>query len=146
VLPEAEALEATAREALADDFNAPVTVAALGEAAKLANKLLDEGKGIDKQVRRRTLARLARDLRAVGGALGLLAQDPAAYLRARRDRLVGLRGLDVAAVERLLGARADARTAKDWIRADAVRGELTALGVEVLDTPAGTDWRIVERD
>jgi cysteinyl-tRNA synthetase len=146
VLADAEALVATAREALADDFNAPVTIAALGEAAKLANKLLDEGKGIDKQVRRRTLARLAQDLRAVGAALGILHQDPATYLRGRRDRQVKKRGLDVAAIDRLLADRAAARAAKDFARADAVRNELTALGVEVLDTPQGTDWRVLESD
>jgi cysteinyl-tRNA synthetase len=146
VTPEAEALAATAREALADDFNAPVTLAALGDAAKHANKLLDTGKGIDKQLRRRSLARFGRDLRAVGGALGILAQDPAAYLRARRDRQVALRGLDTDAIDRLLADRTAARAAKDYARADVVRAELTALGVDVLDTPQGSDWRIIERD
>ena len=144
VLPEAEALVPAAREALADDFNAPVTLAALGDAAKLANKLLDEGKGVDKQLRRRTLARLARDLRLVGGALGILGQDPAAYQRERRDRLVRLRDLDVSRVTQLLADRAAARAAKDFARADTIRGELTALGVEVLDTPQGTDWRVLD--
>jgi cysteinyl-tRNA synthetase len=144
VLPEAEALVPAAREALADDFNAPVTVAALGEAARLANKLLDEGKGIDKQLRRRSLARLARDLRAVGEALGVLGQSPAVYLAERRARLVTRRGLDVARVEQLLADRAAARAGKDWPRADAIRGELATLGVEVLDTPRGTDWRVVD--
>ena len=146
VVPECEALVATAREALADDFNAPVTVAALGEAAKLANKLLDEGKGIAKDVKRRSLARIARDLRAVGKALGVLHQAPADYLAARRDRLVERRGLDVAEVQRLLAARAAARAAKEWARADEVRGQLAALGVEVLDTPQGTDWRVADSD
>jgi len=144
VIPEADALVATAREALADDFNAPIVMAALGEAARHANRLLDEGKGLDKAVRRRSLARFGRDLRAVGWALGILGNDPVAYQRARRARLVAKRGLDTAQVEALLTARAEARKAKDFTRADAVRGELTALGVEVLDTPAGTDWRIIE--
>ncbi len=142
VVPEASRLLDDARAALADDFNAPITVAALGEAAKLANKLLDEGKGIAKDVKRRSLARLGRDLRAVGEALGVLHQAPAAYLAARRDRQVLRRGLDVAEVRRLLDARAEARAAKDWTRADDVRNQLTALGVEVLDTPQGTDWRV----
>jgi cysteinyl-tRNA synthetase len=146
VLPDAEALVATARDALADDFNAPVTVAALGDAAKLANKLLDEGKGIDKQVRKRTLARLARDVRDVGAAIGILVQDPADYLRARRERLVRRRGLDVAAVAAKLADRAAARAAKEWRRADEIRDQLAELGVEVLDTPQGTDWRVLERD
>ena len=77
-------------------------------------------------------------------ALGLFTQAPADYLRGRRERLVALRGIDVAAVTRLLDERGAARAGKDWTRADAIRGELTAHGVEVLDTPAGTDWRVID--
>jgi cysteinyl-tRNA synthetase len=143
-LPETDKLVAAATEALADDFNTPVVVAALYEAAKLANKLLDEGKGIDKQLRRRSIARLGRDLRAVGGALGLFEQAPRDYLTARRGRLVARRGIDVARVQALLGERDAARKGKDFARADAIRGELLALGVEVLDTPTGTDWRVAD--
>ena len=146
VIPDAEKLVAEAREALADDFNAPVAVAALGEAAKVANRLLDLSKGLDKTLRRRSLARLGRDLRAVGWALGVLGDDPVRYAHARRGRLAAHRSLDVAAVEALLVARTEARKAKDFARADVVRGELIALGIELLDTPAGTDWRVVETD
>jgi cysteinyl-tRNA synthetase len=144
LVPGADALVGEVRAALADDFNSPVAVAAAGEAAKLANKLLDEGKGIDKQVRRRSLARIGKDLRAIGQALGVFHTDPAEYLRGRRERLVRRRHLDVAAVEQLLADRAAARKAKDFAAADVIRGKLTELGVEVLDTPAGTDWRITE--
>jgi cysteinyl-tRNA synthetase len=144
VAPGADGLLAEVRAALADDFNSPVAVAAAGEAAKLANKLLDEGKGIDKQVRRRSLARIGKDLRTVGQALGVFHADPAEYLRGRRERLVRRRRLDVAAVQRLLADRTAARAGKDFAAADVIRGQLTALGVEVLDTPAGTDWRVTE--
>jgi cysteinyl-tRNA synthetase len=142
VLPEAEKLVPAAREALADDFNTPKVMAALHEAATLANKLLASGKGIDKQLRRRTLARLARDLRAVGDALGILANDPAAYLRDRRERLVRRKNIDVARVEALMAERAAARAAKDFTRSDAIRAELQVMGIELLDTPKGTDWRV----
>jgi cysteinyl-tRNA synthetase len=142
VLPDAEKLVPATREALADDFNAPVVMAAMHEAKTLANKLLAEGKGVDKQVRRRTLARLGRDLRTVGEALGILAASPATYLRERRARLVARMDVDVAKVEALMAERAAARAAKDFIRSDAIRTELAALGVELLDTPHGTDWRV----
>jgi cysteinyl-tRNA synthetase len=144
VIPEAEALVLAARDALADDFNAPVVMAALSEAARHANRLLDEAKGIDKGLRRRSLARFGRDLRTVGFALGIFGDDPVAYARARRARLVGKRGIDTAQVESLIVQRGEARKAKDFARADAVRAELAGMGVEVLDTPAGTDWRVVE--
>ncbi len=144
VMPAAEALVPAAREALADDFNAPVVMAALGDAAKLANKLLDEGKGIPKDVRRRSLARLGVDLRGVGVALGILAAAPERYLAERRARLVKRLGVDVDAVTHLLAERTAARAAKDFTRADAIRVELTALGVELLDTPTGTDWRVTD--
>jgi cysteinyl-tRNA synthetase len=44
-------------------------------------------------------------------------------------------------VEALLAQRADARVRRDWPRADALRAELDALGVEVMDTPEGPRWR-----
>ncbi len=147
VLPEAERLVETAAEALADDFNTPVVMAALYEAATLANRLIAEGKGpdgkpVEKALRRRTIARLGKDLRAAGAALGILLDEPARYLRARRERLVRWRNVDTARVEQLIAERAAARAAKDFARGDAIRGELGAMGIELHDTPQGTDWSV----
>ena len=41
-----------------------------------------------------------------------------------------------------MAERTSARAAKDFARADAVRTELLGIGVELLDTPTGTDWRV----
>jgi cysteinyl-tRNA synthetase len=147
VLPDAERLLETAAEALADDFNTPVAMASLYEAATLANRLIADGKGADgkpveKLLRRRTIARLGRDLRTVGAALGILLDAPARYLRARRDRLIGWRNVDVARVDQLIAERSAARAAKDFARGDAIRGELGAMGIELHDTPQGTDWSV----
>ncbi|HEX7836162.1 MAG TPA: cysteine--tRNA ligase [Kofleriaceae bacterium] len=142
VMPEAEKLVPATTAALADDFNTPVALAAAYEAAALANRLLDEPKGIDKQLRRRTLARLAVDLRKVGDALGVFGADPATYLAERRARLVLRRGIDPAAVERLIADRTAARAAKDFARSDAIRGELAGMGVALHDTPRGTEWSV----
>jgi len=43
-------------------------------------------------------------------------------------------------VESLIRERADARSAGDYDRADAIRDELDAMGVEVKDNPDGTTW------
>jgi cysteinyl-tRNA synthetase len=42
----------------------------------------------------------------------------------------------------LLEARAAARTAADWPRADRLRDQLGTLGVTVTDTPAGQTWAV----
>ncbi len=143
VIPEAERLIPAIHAAMEDDFNSAVAIAELGEAARAANKLLDDPKSAAKDVRRRSLARLRRDLRdAAGGALGLLTQEPRDFLHARRARLARARGLDVAAVETRLGEREAARRAKDFAQADAIRTELRERGIEVMDTPRGAEWRI----
>jgi len=133
------------RAAMDDDFNTAVAIAELGEAARVANKLLDDPSAAPKDVRRRSLARLGRDLReAASGALGLLEREPRDFLHARRARLAAARGIEPAQIAERLADRDAARKAKDFARADAIRGELRALGVEVMDTPRGAEWRIGE--
>ncbi len=44
-------------------------------------------------------------------------------------------------VEALLAERAHARAARDWPRADALRAEIDALGVDVMDAPDGATWK-----
>ena len=48
-----------------------------------------------------------------------------------------------AEIEAALAARKEARAAKDFARSDALRDELTAKGVEVMDgDPLGWDWKL----
>jgi cysteinyl-tRNA synthetase len=48
----------------------------------------------------------------------------------------------VAAIERLIAERTQARKEKNWARADEIRAELDALGVQVTDTPTGPTWQL----
>jgi cysteinyl-tRNA synthetase len=52
------------------------------------------------------------------------------------------RGIDVAKVESLIQARNEARKAKNFAEGDRLREELKGLGVEILDTAAGTVWKV----
>jgi cysteinyl-tRNA synthetase len=49
---------------------------------------------------------------------------------------------EVAAIERLIAERTQARKEKNWQRADEIRAELDALGVQVTDTPTGPTWQL----
>ncbi len=143
VVSPADRTLAAFREAMDDDFNTAAAVGHLYEAFVLANKLLDEPQAAAKDVRRRTLVRLRRDLAKCGETLGIFQREPAAFLTAYRGRLCVRRGIDAAAVETRILERAAARAAKDFARADQIRKDLQTSGVELMDTPAGTTWRVV---
>ncbi len=135
-------LAASAGAALDDDFNSAAAIGHLYEAFVLANKLLDDPKAMPKPERQKTLAAIARDARAVGGTLGIMRRPPSEFLLARRARLCIRRKIDPAGVEARIRERSGARQAKDFARADEIRAELKATGVELMDTPAGTSWRV----
>jgi cysteinyl-tRNA synthetase len=46
----------------------------------------------------------------------------------------------------LIELREKARENKDWEEADLIRDRLQEIGIEVLDTPRGTEWEIKEKD
>jgi cysteinyl-tRNA synthetase len=114
-------------QAMDDDFNTPEALSVLFELTRELNKhKTDTSKAAD----------LAGVLVGLGQVLGLLQLSPSEYLQSSVSS-----ELDVAEVERLIKARNDARAAKDWPAADAARNSLTALGVVLEDSAAGTTWR-----
>ena len=48
---------------------------------------------------------------------------------------------DTARIRRLVEARLDARSARDYATADRIRDELAALGITVEDRADGSGWR-----
>jgi cysteinyl-tRNA synthetase len=130
-----------ARRALDDDFNAPQVLAILAEAFTAANALADR-KGKKAPEDRARLAAFARDVRDIGTTLGLVQRPPLTALAALRAKAAARRGIDPADVEARIAERAAARKAKDFARGDAIRDELLARGVALLDGPEGTSWDV----
>ncbi|MBX5480961.1 MAG: cysteine--tRNA ligase [Myxococcaceae bacterium] len=128
--------------AMDDDFNVPGAFAALSGLFALMNELLDKPPVKDKAVIGRTLQALREVTRKFATVLGLLEDDPHDWLMRRRERLIAQKGIDRAKVEALIAERAAARAAKNFEEADRVRETLKAMGVEIMDTPAGTTWKV----
>jgi cysteinyl-tRNA synthetase len=73
--------------------------------------------------------------------LRLADLDPAEVDR-RRTAAADLGPEEVAAIERLIAERTQARKEKNWSRGDEIRDELEALGVQVTDTLTGPTWQL----
>jgi cysteinyl-tRNA synthetase len=133
-------------EEMSDDFNVP---GALGVVAGLFNELnalTDKPPVKDKAVLGRTLLGLRRTVATVSSVLGLLEDQPEQWLLRRRDRQVLARGIDVTAVAARIAARDEARglkTPAGFAEADRLRAELKAMGVDTMDTPRGTTWKVL---
>jgi cysteinyl-tRNA synthetase len=134
------------REALAsaldDDLNFAVAAARVLELARAVNELVDRALRKKGTAPRAAVTAADSALAHVAEILGLAAEEPRAFLARLRARRAALRGLSEADVEAKIQARLDARAAKDFARADALRAELTALGVELMDGTGATTWRI----
>jgi len=109
------------KAAMDEDFGTPEAVAVLFELAG--------------EVNRSKSPQLAGLLRALGGILGLLQEDPAAFLQA---------GAQVAGdeIDALVAQRSAAKAARNFAEADRIRQELLARGIVLKDSPAGTTWEV----
>ncbi len=107
----------TVLDALNDDLNTPKAFAALHALADLALAGNEQA---------------AHELRGSGALLGILQQPAETWFHT---------GTDIPAIEAAIQSRLDARRAKDFAGADAIRADWLARGVIFEDGPAGTTWR-----
>lgn len=132
------------REAMEDDFNTASALGAVSELFPWINELVDKPPVKDRPLVARTLSRILEELAKVASILGVFEKEPAVWLQDHRLRLAAQKGIEPAWVEEQMEARAEARRAKDFAQADRIREELLRRGVEIMDSPGGTTWRMLE--
>ncbi|MCQ4625390.1 cysteine--tRNA ligase [Corynebacterium sp. CCUG 69979] len=128
-------------DAMNEDFSVPRALAEIHNTVRAANKALAAGDTDEA-------TRLAGAVRAMAGVLGVDPVEWADRAGAGSDSADTARvteALDVL-VRAELDRRAEARTAKDWATADAVRDRLTEAGIEVTDTADGAQWSLKENN
>jgi cysteinyl-tRNA synthetase len=117
--------------AMNDDLGTPAAVAVLHNAVREGNSALDVGE----------TDLVASRLAEVMGMLAILGLDATSASWDRGDDQQLAAVVDGLVTE-LLKHREAARERKDFVAADAIRDSLTALGVDVSDTPQGPRWRV----
>jgi len=114
-------------DAMNDDFNSPILIAHLFEAAKLVNQIKDKNASLtseDLETLKQTMNAFTFD---VLGLMNATSSDNGT------DKLSG-------AVELLIQLRQDARANKDFALSDKIRDELAAKGIQLNDGKDGTSF------
>ena len=115
-----------------DDLSTPAAVAVIHETMREGNRLANvpdpEG-----------ATRVAGRVRAMLAVLGL---DPGDPHWATGESSSDLREVVDVLVQGLLDRRTEARAAKDFAAADAIRDQIKAAGIEIEDTPDGPKWSV----
>ena len=118
--------------ALSDDLNISKALSALDERVATANET------IDKNPKDKTAKAQAANISSITAEiLGIGASDANLYFQQ------GVGEEQKAAIEEMIQKRTEAKKAKDFAAADTIREELKSIGVELMDTPAGTVWEKV---
>jgi cysteinyl-tRNA synthetase len=134
-------------QALDKDLNTPQALSVLAELGKAANEIVMQVPKLKKDPAKYEAVRglAAKALRAMDAAcapLGLMLAESDAYWARTRARRLRLRGLEEKAVDAKVVARSEARQAKDFAHADALRKQLADWNVEVFDAGATSTWKI----
>ncbi|MDE6175265.1 MAG: cysteine--tRNA ligase, partial [Duncaniella sp.] len=118
-------------EAMDDDMNTPMVIAALFDALRLVNQVKD-GHATATQADIDELKSVFDTfLVDILGVRTEMAGDSAEALKPFEG-----------AMELLLEVRAKAKSAKDWATSDLIRDRLAALGFTVKDTKDGAEWTL----
>ena len=124
--------EAAFKAAMDDDLNTARAMGVLHDLAREVNRWLDSDRAISDE----DLRGIDSAFRRLGGdVLGVIPDQLAASSAGEAEILDGVMGI-------IMRLRQEHREAREWQRADALRKELSELGIAIEDRPDGPTWRI----
>ncbi|HVB95154.1 MAG TPA: cysteine--tRNA ligase [Nitrososphaerales archaeon] len=121
-------------QAMDDDLNTPKALAALFGFQRVVNALIDS-----KRLSRGDYKLVIGSLAKIDEVLGIMQFGQGSALVVEGPQ----RASDGSDIQALVDEREEARRAKDYPRADVIRGQLKERGVDVQDTPDGPVWRVL---
>ncbi|XP_010665537.1 cysteine--tRNA ligase, chloroplastic/mitochondrial isoform X3 [Beta vulgaris subsp. vulgaris] len=128
---------------MSDDLHTPVVLAALSDPLKTINDLLHTRKGKKRELRVESLAALEKTIKHVLTALGLMPSSYSEALHQLREKALKRVKFSETEVQQKIEERDMARKNKEYEKSDAIRKELAAVGIALMDSPEGTTWRPV---
>jgi len=127
-------------KALDTDFNTAAGLAAVFETARAINRFSNHKKA--KKRGAPIVQPALNAIKTIGEAIGLLSLSPDAFHEEVKTKSLKAMGIERHEIESLLEERANARSTKDWPKADEIRGILISKRIQVMDRPEGVTWRV----
>ncbi len=130
------------QKAMDNDFNTAQGLGHLFETVKTLNRVQQS---LPKPPAADDLSLLrqgAQSLKELGAIMGLLTEEPAAYIQHKQQAVLRQVGITEAEIEQMIRERNQARAEKNWGRADEIRDWLLTRHIELKDGPEGTTWTV----
>ncbi len=137
-----ENLEERFCKAMDNDFNSAQALGHIFDAVKAINKIAQHLPDNPCQETLDLLKKSGNTLKKLGELLGILSQDPAAYLESKQEKVLADIEITPEEINKLIIERNKARDEKNWVRADEIRDELLNKQIEIKDSAAGTTWQV----
>lgn len=129
------------RAAAEDDFNTPEIMAEIFNLVRSFNSLLKPGMKPTQELLN-SAQKFKETVVNVGVLFALFEKPPVRFLVELDDMLLIEKNIKRTDVQTKVDARSNAKAAKDFIKADQLRAELTQMGIELRDGPGGTEWEV----
>ncbi|HAY61531.1 MAG TPA: cysteine--tRNA ligase, partial [Acidaminococcaceae bacterium] len=133
VRPKVAELREAFMDAMRDDFNTALAISHWFALAKEINIYKAKVDGGEERPDGKLLDMMEKTFDEFAFIIGVLEQHTAEGN--------GAAGLEDKLIEILIGLRQEARKAKNYAQADAIRDKLAAAGVVIEDTPQGPKWK-----
>lgn len=127
-------------EVMDDDFNTAAAISELHGIFKFANSIMKSAKKGNRVLAANSLAKILAALSEVYSILGLFTEDPDTFISNMKAKYLTKTDVSVEEIEAKIAQRAEAKKAKDFETADAIRTELEGKGIILNDTREGTVW------
>ena len=129
-------------KAMDDDFNSAKAIGHLFSLLRACNHFIHE-EGYKYEDGQKLLGEAADLIKKFGEVFGIFSEKPEHFIKKLKIKKEKSRSIDPAIIEDLIKKRAVYREKKEWEKADEIRNKLLEMGIQIMDTPKGTTWKVL---
>jgi cysteinyl-tRNA synthetase len=119
-------------EAMDDDFNTPLAIAAIFDAVKAINSYADKNAEIEASAKKEVYETIKDLMNILGINIEIKKEGYATEKTNIINELINL----------IIDVRQEMRRRKEWRISDEIRERLQKIGIAVEDSPEGTKWKL----